>query len=115
MYIRLSNNSNNDEDRKFYRLKFKELMELAITKEPENGILYYNLGVISGEQGEKEDAIKYYEQAISLKPDYVDAYLNLVSQILEGEKSIIEEMNNLGTSKSDNLRYDQLKFEREGI
>ena len=115
LYIRLSNNSNNDEDRKFYRLKFKELMELAITKEPENGILYYNLGVISGEQGEKEDAIKYYEQAISLKPDYVDAYLNLVSQILEGEKSIIEEMNNLGTSKSDNLRYDQLKVEREGL
>ena len=115
LYIRLSNNSNNDEDRKFYRLKFKELMELAITKEPENGILYYNLGVISGEQGEKEDAIKYYEQAISLKPDYVDAYLNLVSQILEGEKIIIEEMNNLGTSKSDNLRYDQLKVEREGL
>ena len=115
LYIRLSNNSNNDEDRKYYRLKFKELMELAITKEPENGILYYNLGVISGEQGEKEDAIKYYEQAISLKPDYVDAYLNLVSQILEGEKIIIEEMNNLGTSKCDNLRYDQLKVEREGL
>ena len=115
LYIRLSNNSNNDEDRKYYRLKFKELMELAITKEPENGILYYNLGVISGEQGEKEDAIKYYEQAILLKPDYVDAYLNLVSQILEGEKIIIEEMNNLGTSKSDNLRYDQLKVEREGL
>ena len=115
LYIRLSNNSNNDEDRKYYRLKFKELMELAITKEPENGILYYNLGVISGEQGEKEDAIKYYEQAISLKPDYVDAYLNLVSQILEGEKIIIEEMNNLGTSKSDNLKYDQLKVEREGL
>ena len=115
LYIRLSNNSNNDEDRKYYRLKFKELMELAITKEPENGILYYNLGVISGEQVEKEDAIKYYEQAILLKPDYVDAYLNLVSQILEGEKIIIEEMNNLGTSKSDNLRYDQLKVEREGL
>ena len=115
LYIRLSNNSNNDEDRKYYRLKFKELMELAITKEPENGILYYNLGVISGEQGEKEDAIKYYEHAISLKPDYVDAYLNLVSQILEGEKIIIEEMNNLGTSKCDNLRYDQLKVEREGL
>ena len=64
-------------------------MELAITKEPENGILYYNLGVISGEQGEKEDAIKYYEQAILLKPDYVDAYLNLVSQILEAKKSLL--------------------------
>lgn len=115
LYIRLSNNSTNDDDIKYYRSKFKELMELAITKEPENGILYYNLGVISGEQGEKDDAIKYYEQAILFKPDYVDAYLNLVSQILEGEKVIIDEMNNLGTSKSDNKRYDDLKIEREGL
>ena len=90
-------------------------MELAITKEPENGILYYNLGVISGEQGEIDDAINYYQKAISLKPDYEDAYLNLVSEILKGEKSIIDEMNNLGTSRSDNLRYDELKVKREDL
>ena len=90
-------------------------MELAITKEPENGILYYNLGVISGEQGEIDDAVNYYQKAISLKPDYVDAYLNLVSEILKGEKSIIDEMNNLGTSRSDNLRYDELKVKREDL
>jgi hypothetical protein len=45
----------------------------------------------------------------------VDAYLNLVSQILEGEKVIIDEMNSLGNSKSDNIRYDDLKIEREGL
>ncbi len=115
LYIRLSNSSNDSVQRINYRLKFKSLMELAITKEPENGILYYNLGVISGEQGEIDDAINYYQKAISLKPDYVDAYLNLVSEILKGEESIIDEMNNLGTSRRDNLRYDELKVIREDL
>ena len=32
--------------------KFKELMEQAVEKDPNNAILYYNLGVINGEQGE---------------------------------------------------------------
>lgn len=115
LYIRISNNSVNDNDRSFYRTKFKELMELAITKDPENGILYYNLGVISSEQGEADTAIEYYKKAIEFKPDYVDAYLNIVSVILDGEQKIVDEMNGLGTSSKDNFRYDELKVEREGL
>jgi len=115
LYIRISNNSDNENDRSFYRTKFKELMELAITKDPENGILYYNLGVISSEQGEADSAIEYYKKAIEFKPDYVDAYLNIVSVILDGEQKIVDEMNGLGTSSKDNLRYDELKVEREGL
>ena len=90
-------------------------MELAITKDPENGILYYNLGVISSEQGENDSALEYYKRAIEFKPDYVDAYLNLVAVILDGEQSLVDEMNNLGTSKKDNIRYDELKVEREDL
>ena len=105
LYIRMSNNSDNEEERVKYRSKFKDLMELAITKDPENGILYYNLGVISTEQGESDAAIEYYEKAINFKPDYVDAYLNLVSVILDGEQAVVDEMNSLGTSKKDNIRY----------
>ena len=56
-----------------------------------------------------------YSQAIKLVPDYVDAYLNLVSVILEDEVSIVDEMNSLGTSKKDNLRYDELKVKREDL
>ncbi|MFL2612212.1 MAG: tetratricopeptide repeat protein [Flavobacteriaceae bacterium] len=115
LYIRMSNNSDNEEDRVNYRAKFKDLMELAITKDPENGILYYNLGVISTEQGESNAAVDYYEKAINFKPDYVDAYLNLVSVILDGEQAIVDEMNSLGTSKKDNIRYDELKIERENL
>ncbi len=115
LYIRISNNSDDESERDLYRKKFKELMELAITKDPENGILYYNLGVISSEQGENDSALEYYKMAIEFKPDYVDAYLNLVAVILDGEQSIVDEMNNLGTSKKDNIRYDELKVERENL
>ena len=115
LYIRISNNSDDESERDLYRKKFKELMELAITKDPENGILYYNLGVISSEQGENDSALEYYKKAIKFKPDYVDAYLNLVAVILDGEQSIVDEMNNLGTSKKDNIRYDELKVERENL
>ena len=115
LYIRISNNSDNDEDRLFYRNKFKTLMEKAIELDPNNGILYYNLGVIYAEQGELALAKEKYSQAIKLIPDYVDAYLNLVSVILEDEVSIVDEMNSLGTSKKDNLRYDELKVKREDL
>ena len=115
LYIRISNNSDNDEDRLLYRNKFKALMEKAIELEPDNGILYYNLGVIYAEQGELNLAKEKYFQAIKFIPDYVDAYLNLVSIILEDEVTIVEEMNSLGTSKKDNLRYDELKIEREDL
>ena len=115
LYIRISNNSDDESERDLYRKKFKELMELAITKDPENGILYYNLGVISSEQGENDSALEYYKRAIEFKPDYVDAYLNLVAVILDGEQSLVDEMNNLGTSKKDNIRYDELKVEREDL
>ena len=115
LYIRISNNSDNDEDRLLYRNKFKTLMEKAIELDPDNGILYYNLGVIYAEQGELDLAKEKYSQAIKLIPDYVDAYLNLVSVILEDEVSIVDEMNSLGTSKKDNLRYDELKVKREDL
>ena len=90
-------------------------MEKAIELDPDNGILYYNLGVIYAEQGELALAKEKYSQAIKLIPDYVDAYLNLVSVILEDEVSIVDEMNSLGTSKKDNLRYDELKVKREDL
>ena len=90
-------------------------MEMAIEMDPTNGILYYNLGVIYAEQGELELSKEKYLKAIELIPDYVDAYLNLVSIILEDEVAIVDEMNSLGNSKKDNLRYDDLKNDRENL
>ncbi len=95
--------------------KFAELMQEAIAQDPNNDVLYYNLGVITTDQGEIEKARGYYEKAIALNPDNKNAYLNLVSNILSGESKIVDEMNSLGTSRADNIRYDNLKVERENL
>ena len=94
---------------------FKLAMSEAIEKEPNNPVLYYNLGVVSGELGEKESARTYYEKSIELDPTNENSYFNLVALILDGEQEIVNEMNSLGTSRSDNLRYDELKITREEL
>ena len=94
---------------------FKLAMSEAIEKDPSNPILYYNLGVVSADLGEKDVAVEYYKKSIELDPTSENSHLNLVALILDGETSIIEEMNSLGTSRSDNVRYDELKELREGL
>ena len=99
------------------RTKFKELMQLAVEKDPNNAILYYNLGVINGEQGDLEQAKKFYLKALELDNTYTATYLNLVGLILEGEGPLVEEMNKLVTSRkrSDLDKYDQLEEQRVGL
>ncbi|MDA9595538.1 tetratricopeptide repeat protein [Flavobacteriaceae bacterium] len=94
---------------------FKVAMSQAIEKEPNNAVLYYNLGVVSAELGEKDVAVSYYQTSIDLDPSNENSYLNLVALILEGEEDIVTEMNNLGTSRADNLKYDKLKESRENL
>ena len=95
--------------------RFGALMQEAIAQDPNNAILYYNLGVVNGNEGKRDEAIEYYKKAIELDPTYEASYLNLSSIILEGESSIVEEMNNLGTSAADNRKYDVLKAKREAL
>ena len=95
--------------------KFQVLMNEAIEQDPNNADLYYNLAVVTSDLGEKDSARAYYEKAIKIDPNFENAYLNLVALILEGEQSIVEQMNSLGTSAADNARYDSLKSEREEL
>jgi len=95
--------------------RFATLMEEAIEQDPNNSLLYYNLGVVNGNEGNRDVAITYYKKAIELDPTYEATYLNLASVILEGEAAIVEEMNSLGTSAADNRKYDALKEKREGL
>lgn len=95
--------------------RFSALMEEAIEQDPNNAILYYNLGVVNTNQGNREAALDYYKKALSLDPSYEATYLNLASLILDGEAAIVKQMNSLGTSAADNRKYDQLKSKREGL
>lgn len=95
--------------------KFQVLMSEAIAQDPNNANLYYNLAVVTSDLGEKDAARGYYEKAIEINPEYENAYLNLVALILEGEQTIVEQMNSLGTSAADNAKYDALKLDRENL
>ncbi|MCK8140969.1 tetratricopeptide repeat protein [Flavobacterium sp. I-SCBP12n] len=94
---------------------YKKLIGEVLAKNPNDADLTFNLGVISGNAGNKVDAEKYYLKAIEIKPDYINAYINLAALKLEGESVIIEEMNKLGTSTKDMKRYDELKTKRDNI
>ncbi len=95
--------------------KFKTVIQEAIKLDPNNPVLYFNLAVISGEQGNTEEAKEYYEKSIALNPEYKDSYMNLAALTLEQETAIVDEMNDLGTSRADNKRYDELKTKRENL
>lgn len=96
-------------------MKFKELLEIAVQKDPSNPELQYNLGVISSEIDDFDNAKKYYLRAIELKQDYVNAYINLSALILGQEESILDQMNNLGSSAADDRKYDELKAKRNQL
>ena len=97
------------------QVRFASLMQEAIEQDPNNAILYYNLGVVNANEGNRDAAIDYYKKSIELDSSYEASYLNIASVILEGESAIVDEMNSLGTSNADNRKYDLLKAKREGL
>ncbi|WP_103863907.1 tetratricopeptide repeat protein [Aquimarina sp. I32.4] len=103
----------------YYKLgnvaKYKEIMEKIVANDPENPDLLYNLGVSASRLGDNEQAVGYYKKALELKPDYAAAQINIASIILGGETKIVDEMNALGTSASDNRKYDVLSEKRQDL
>lgn len=100
----------------YYKLndfvKYKELVGQALAANPNDADLIFNLGVVSTETKQYDEAEKYYNKVIQLKPDYVNAYLNLSDLKLKPDGKIVEEMNKLGSSAADLKKYDNLKAER---
>jgi len=101
----------------YYKLdqidKYNEVMQEVVKKDPENPTLFYNLGVSSEQLGDKESAKDYYEKAIELDPEMVNAYINLAALTLSEERAIVEEMNSLGNSRADNKKYQELNEKKK--
>jgi tetratricopeptide (TPR) repeat protein len=93
---------------------YKKLISEVLAKNPNDADLVYNLGVISA-KNDPVAAEQYYKRAIEIKPDYINAYLNLAILILDGEKKLVDDMNKLGTSEKDMKKYDVLKKQRDGL
>jgi tetratricopeptide (TPR) repeat protein len=94
---------------------YKKLVSEILAKKPNDPDLLFNLGVVSANAKNKEEAEMYYKKAIEVEPKYMNAYINLVGLKLEAETPINAEMNKLGTSDKDNKRYEILKAEKKKI
>lgn len=95
--------------------KYNEAIKKVLKKDPENANLYYNLGVTASQADNGEDAMKYYKNAIKYDPKMIKAYSNMAQQVLVQEDTLIKQMNNLGMSKADNNKYEQLSQDRKDL
>ncbi len=97
--------------------KFKELMSEAANMAPDNADLHYNIGVISMEQGNLEEARASYKKALEIDPSYVNAQLNLSTSYVNEGNAYIDEMNDLALSnkRADIAKYDELKAKKDDL
>ena len=96
-------------------LNYKSVINEIIINDPNNPDLYYNLGVASAKNDEKEEALIYYTKALELNPEYTEALINKAQLILDNESAIVIEMNSLGTSNADYDKYDLLKKKKNDL
>lgn len=92
--------------------KYNEVMSTIAEKNPNDPIVFYNLGVSAEKLEDYEQAREFYEKAAELDPEMSAAYNNIASIILSKDRTITEEMNKLGMSAEDTKKYDKLKAEK---
>ena len=92
--------------------QYNTIMSEIAEKNPNDPVVFYNLGVSAEKLEDKEKARDFYEKAIELDPEMVNAYNNIASIILADEREITEEMNKLGMSPAETKKYDELKDQK---
>ena len=101
----------------------EQKLQEAIAKEPDNvglytalGNTYMNLSTDTSATEERQEeymakSIEYYEEALERDADNVDATYSIGSLYFNKAVGLTNEMNQLGTSKADQQRYDELNTE----
>jgi len=59
------------------------LYRATLQENPRCWMAHYNLGIVLSEQGEADQAIDHYGQAVALRPDYAEAHYNLGRLLVE--------------------------------
>ncbi|HNZ42487.1 MAG TPA: tetratricopeptide repeat protein [Bacteroidales bacterium] len=85
----------------------QDLLNLAVSKDPNNASLHFAIGANMDEFGNFEQAEKSYMKAIEIKADYFDAHYNLGALYVNTAASIMEEANKLPITET--AKYDELK------
>jgi len=103
----------------YYQMGEKEkaisILEKAGNMDKSNPGVYNNIGLMYAEIENTEKAVESYKTALEIDPEYNEARINMIAAMLGEERALIDEMNNLGMSKKDNARYDELDAQRKDL
>lgn len=94
---------------------YKRIITEVLQKNPNDAVLTYNLGVVSLNAGQTEEAEKYFLRAIELDANSANSYINYAAIKLQNDQKLVDQMNKLGTSTADNKKYDAFKAERNKL
>jgi len=92
--------------------KYNAIVDRLIKESPNDPNLCYNSAVASAENNDLDRAKKLYKKTLEIDPNYINAKVNLSILLLDQDKVINDEMNELGESETDDERYEKLKRKR---
>ena len=94
---------------------FERLMKEAVAQDPNNPVLFYNLGVIAAESKQMDKARDYYKKSLALRPDDVNTNINMASLILQEGQVIVDKMNKLSMSAADTKKFNAYEKEKNTL
>ena len=82
--------------------KFMQNLKEQLAKNPNDATNWYNLGVLQAKNpATTNEAITSFQKAIELKPDFANAYQNLVYAAIGDDEKAVTEINALRKAKPD--------------
>jgi tetratricopeptide (TPR) repeat protein len=82
--------------------KFMQNLKDQLAKNPNDATNWYNLGVLQAKNpASTNEAITSFQKAIELKPDFSNAYQNLVYTTIGDDDAAVKEINTLRKTKPD--------------
>jgi tetratricopeptide (TPR) repeat protein len=82
--------------------QFMQNLKDQLAKNPNDATNWYNLGVLQSKNpATANEAITSFQKAIELKPDFANAYQNLVYAVIGDDEKAVNEINALRKTKPD--------------
>ena len=94
---------------------YQKLITAILEKDPNNKDLIYNLGVVSYNNKDYDNALKFYTRVTEIDQSYSNAFFYLAAINIDKATAILDTMSKLGTSAADNKKYDMLKKQRDDL
>lgn len=92
-----------------------DYLKALVAQDPQNEQLYVALGQAYEQIKDEASAKATYESLITMNPNSFEGSYGIGAMIFNKAKLLTDEMNALGYSKADQVKYEELKKRRSGI